>query len=106
MIEQKSLRKEFRLDEFQGPQVVEVDDADYFLRSVDYNYGCDFFLFHQVQGFASEEFGVDGLRVVDHAVSGGHGESCATVLFHQAAKVSIGEDTCKFAIGRGDGGHA
>src|ERR1700688_2352434 len=94
------------LDQFEGPEVVEVDYTDYLFGGVHDDYGGDFLFFHQVEGFAGEEFGVDGLRVADHAVAGGHGERGAAVLFHEAAEVAVGEDAGEFAVGSGDGGHA
>ncbi len=85
---------------------MEVDDADDSLRcGIDDHDGSDFSFFHEVERFAGKQLRRDGLRRAHHAVARGHGERGATVFFHQAAKVAIGEDAGEFAIGGKNGGH-
>ena len=82
-----------------------MDDTDYFLRFVHYHDRCNFFLFHGVESFAREHVRADGLRILGHSAGGGQGESCSSLLFHQAAEVAVGDDAGEFSIGLKHGGH-
>jgi len=84
-----------------------MDDTDDSLRGrIDDHDGSDFFLFHEVEGFASKKMRADGLRGPYHTIASGHGKCCAAVLFHQAAEVAIREDAGELAVGGEDSGHA
>ena len=65
-----------------------------------------FFFSMRLSASLARSCGRDGLRRAHHAVAGGHRERGATVFFHEAAEVAIGEDAGEFTVGGENGGHA
>jgi hypothetical protein len=94
------------LHQFEGPEVVEVHDAENSFGFVDDDDGSDLALLHQIEGFAGENVRADGLWVMRHSVAGCHVESGAAMLFHQAAQITVGDDAGEAAVGMKHGGHA
>src|ERR1035441_5946899 len=94
------LPMEFRLlwqtvaksDQFDSPEVVQVDDA---LELIGYGYdheGGDFFLLHKVEGLGGEGVGRDGARICGHALDGGEVEHVFAPMLEEAAQVAVADD--------------
>src|SRR5215475_1899593 len=84
---------------------MEMDDTEDAASVVYYDNAGDAALLHKGQSLAREDTWLDCLWRGIEALRGGHAERGAAVLFHNAAKVAISENSGKRAVGVQDCGH-
>ena len=75
---------------------MDVDDAGEFLFAVEDEDGSDFSLVHQPEGCHGKLVLPDGRGVGVHGFPGGQVQRVILALFHQAAKVAVGDDPGNF----------
>src|SRR3989442_3188422 len=84
------------LDQFQRPQIVQMDDPQDALRSIYNDHGRDLALLHAVERLAGQFARADRLRTGGHALPRSHFEGRPPVLPGQPPPVALGEDAPKF----------
>src|SRR2546425_3543377 len=88
------------LNQFQRPQIVQMDDPQDALRSIYNDHGGNLALFHAVERLAGQFARADRLRTGGHALPGGHFECRALVLLDQPPQVAIGERSEERRVGK------
>src|SRR5207247_177305 len=85
------------LDEVEGPEVVEVEDAFGLAAGCGDDERCDLLLFHEGEGGGGEVAGVDGEGVGVHDLGGGVVEGAVAVALEETAEVAVGDHAEEFA---------
>ena len=96
----------FDSDELHAPQIVKMHDAEDATRVVHDDDAGDAAFFHERERFAGEDGGFHRLRIRIHALRDIHAERRATMFFHEAAQVAVGENSGECAVVVDDGRHA
>src|SRR5437879_13907179 len=76
------------LDQYQRPQIVQMDDPQDALRSINNDHGPDRQLLHAVECLAGQFARAARLRTGAHALPGGHFECRAFVLLAQPPHIA------------------
>src|SRR2546425_13197815 len=79
------------LNQFQRPQIVQMDDPQDALRTIYNDHRGDLALLHAVERLAGQFARTDRLRTGGHALPRGHFECRAFLLLDQPPQIAIGQ---------------